>query len=154
MDDVLIIRPPKTKDEYNLMHDLKWRVLRESLGQPKGTGIKETANDYELIALVDNKIIGTAGYKKLNDTVAMVKDLVVENAYRKRGVARNLMEALEMTAKKQGFIHLILLTRENSTTTLKKLGFTSIETVSNNNIQYVKMIKKLKKSRLDSYFNL
>ena len=152
MNDILIIRSPKTKEEYNLMSDLKWRVLREPWDQPRESGkFIDIKNGYQLIAIVEDEIIGTAHYKKINDTVAIVKDVVVKKKYRRRGVARNLMEALEITASKQGLNYLVLQAREGTITIFKKLGYDSVGEgpLLFGIMKQEKMTKKIRKNKWD-----
>ncbi|MHA1298724.1 MAG: GNAT family N-acetyltransferase [Candidatus Helarchaeota archaeon] len=158
MDNILIIRPPKTKREFDLMYDLRWRILRKPWNQPRGSEKDpDESKDLQLIALLDNKIIGTVRYHKINDTVAQVRAMAVEEKYRMKGVARNLMESLHMTAKNQGIKYLVLNARENAIEFYKKLGYVSIGEgpILYDVIKHEKMVKQFKarNSRIKDLFD-
>jgi N-acetylglutamate synthase-like GNAT family acetyltransferase len=131
-----------------LMYDLRWRILREPWGQPRGSE-KDPGEeqDFHLIALLNDEIIGTVRYHALNDVVAQVRNLAVEEKYRRKGVAHNLMESLEMTGKNQGFKYFVLNAREIAKEFYKKIGYAVMGDgpLLYDVIVHFKMMKKLGK---------
>ncbi|MBE6021955.1 MAG: GNAT family N-acetyltransferase [Cellulosilyticum sp.] len=63
-----------------------------------------------VLAIDDGVVIGTGSFKQYDDHVAEVKRVFVKEAYRKQGVAKRIMEALEKQAKEKGYDTLILET--------------------------------------------
>ena len=149
MDDLLIIRQPKTKQEFELMYDLRWRYLRQPWNQPRGSERdQEESIAIPLIALSDNKIIGTVRYQRINENVARARYLVVEKKFRGKGVGRRLMESIHMTAKNQNISYIILNARSIAKKFFEKLGYKAIEKgpLLFSEINHYKMVKKIKKN--------
>ncbi|TFG05982.1 MAG: N-acetyltransferase [Promethearchaeota archaeon] len=109
MQEVLIIRQPQNRNEFAAMYDLRWHILYKPWDQAKGAekdGEEQTATHF--IAVLHEKVIGTARLHKLNENVAQIKYMVVEESYRGKGIGSKMLEAIHLTAKNQ-FIKFILL---------------------------------------------
>ncbi|MHA1378528.1 MAG: GNAT family N-acetyltransferase [Candidatus Helarchaeota archaeon] len=146
MEDILIIRQPITKKEFELMYDLRWRILREPWDQPKGSERDPNEeDDFHLIALLNNRVIGTVRYHKINDKIIQVRNLAVEEKFRRKGVAHNLMESLQISARNMGFKFIVLNARENALEFYKTIGYKIIEDgpLIYGTIKHKKMIKKI-----------
>lgn len=124
MAKILIIRQAKTDEEFELMYDLRWRVLRKSWNRPRGSEKdEEEPISRHFIAIADNKIIGTARYHKINEKVGRIRYLAVDEHYRKRGVGSSLMEAIDLTARGHNLKYLVLSARETAAKFFEKLGY-------------------------------
>ena len=147
MTEILIIRQPKTDEEFELMYDLRWRALRKPWNRPRGSekDDKELISSH-FIAIAGNKIIGTARYHKINEKVGRIRYLAVDEHYRTKGVGRSLMEAIDLTARGHNLKYLILSARDTVAKFFKKLGYRKMGAgkVLFGKIKHYKMAKKFK----------
>ncbi len=149
MAEILIIRQPKTEKEFELMYNLRWRVLRKPWDRPRGSEKDEDESiSSHFIAIADNKIIGTARYHKINEKVGRVRYLAVAEEYRGRGVARSIMEAIDLTACNQNLKYLILSARHTAAEFFKKMGYKIMGEGKTlfGEIKHYKMVKKFKEN--------
>ncbi len=124
MQEILIIRQPQNKKEYASMFNLRWKVLRQPWNQPKGSERDdEEANADHFIAVLHNKIIGTARLHLINENVAQIRYLAVEEEYRNKGVASKILEAIHLTAKNKFIKYLILNARETAVDYFQRNGY-------------------------------
>ena len=61
-----------------------------------------------IVAYDDDIPVGSVSFKKYDDECAEVKRVFVKEEYRNKGIANELMELLENTAREQGYRYLIL----------------------------------------------
>ena len=151
MNGILIIRQPKTKDEFESMYDLRWNLLRRPWNQPKGSEKDEKeANSIHFIALLDDRIVGTVRFHKIKENIGQIRYLAVDNNYQGKGIGRNLMETIYITAKNQLFQYFILNARETAVPFFKKLGYKVIEEgpLLFGQIKHKKMLLKLSRTDL------
>jgi hypothetical protein len=58
MEEPLIIRQPLSKEDFDLMYDLRWRVLRKLWNQPRGSEKDDIENEsHPFIVTLNNKIV-------------------------------------------------------------------------------------------------
>lgn len=151
MNDILIIRQPKTRKEFELMYDLRWKILRKPWNQPKGSEKDEFESDvYPFIALYQNKIVGTARFHKLNESFGQIQYLAVEESFRRKGIGAKLMEAIHLTAMNQLLKFTILNANEPAWQFFEKMGYKVIEDgpLLFGEIKHKKMIRKFSRSDL------
>ena len=63
---------------------------------------------HNVVVTYDDIPVGSASFKKYDDECAEVKRVFVKEEYRNKGIANELMELLENTAREQGYRYLIL----------------------------------------------
>lgn len=83
-----------------------------------------------LIASVNGKAVGCASFKEYSENTAEVKRVYVDKAFRRLGIAKQLMEKLETAASAKGYRRLILQTREACTEAValyKSIGYQIID---------------------------
>jgi N-acetylglutamate synthase-like GNAT family acetyltransferase len=121
------IRTPKTKDEFKAYYALRFRVLREPWGQPKGT----EKDDYEpisqhLMAVDDQSgaVVGVIKWLERAPGVAWLSHVAVAPEYQRRGIGKLLMKTVEETARAQGFQAIGANSRLTSTEYFEKQGYT------------------------------
>jgi ribosomal-protein-alanine N-acetyltransferase len=81
-----------------------------------------------LVALDDDRVIGYVGSQSVLDGADMM-NIAIDPAYRRRGVAQELVERLEMALKEKGVICLALEVRASNVAAIalyEKLGFSVI----------------------------
>lgn len=123
---MIVIKTPRTRDDFKAYYDLRYRVLREPWGQPKDT----EKDDYEPISqhfmAVDEKTEKIAGVVKLFEKSAGVgwfSHLAIDPAYQRKGIGLLLLDAVEKAAIEAGYTTLGCLSRLNTTSYFEKRGF-------------------------------
>jgi GNAT superfamily N-acetyltransferase len=145
---MIIIRSPKTKEEFKIYYAVRYRVLREPWGQPKGT----EKDDYEPISqhymAVDEAtgdVVGAIKWLEKAPGAAWLSHLAVVPERQKQGIGQMLVKAVEDAARAQGYAVISASARLNSTEYFEKLGYAiqGIPTHYFGTIQTVWMEKKL-----------
>ncbi len=120
------IKQPATRDEYKAYYDLRFKVLREPWGQPRGT----EKDDYEPIsqhfmAVEDatGEIVGVVKMFEKAPGVCWFSHLAVANRYQKKGIGKLLMSHIEDQARAQSFQTMGCMSRLNTTGYFEKLGY-------------------------------
>ncbi|HPS42506.1 MAG TPA: GNAT family N-acetyltransferase [Anaerolineaceae bacterium] len=121
-----VIKPPKSREDFKAYYDLRYKVLREPWGLPRGS----EKDDYEPISqhfmVVDDqsgKPVGTAKLYEKEAGVAWLSHLSVEPSHQKKGVGKLLVAYLENQARQQGFKKIGCLSRLTTTSYFEKLGY-------------------------------
>ncbi len=123
---MIVIKQPKTRDEFKAYYELRYRVLRKPWGQVRDT----EKDDYEPISqhfmAVDEEtenIVGVVKIFEKEQGVGWFSHLAVDRAYQKAGVGRMLINAVENQARENGFERLGCMSRVNTTKYFEKYGF-------------------------------
>jgi N-acetylglutamate synthase-like GNAT family acetyltransferase len=121
---VMEIRSPQTKKELEAYYDLRYRVLREPWGQPRGSE-KDDIEDRSIhvIAIEDGKIIGCGRLHFNSKKEAQIRQMAVEEAYRGTGVGKSIVLELERVAKEKGAKYVVTDAREVALGFYEKLGY-------------------------------
>lgn len=123
-----VIKAPETVKEWEDYYDLRFRVLREPLGQPRGSERNEGDETGVHFALYqDNILKAIARLDQSGDKTAQVRFVAVETDQQGSGYGRMIMEATEIEAKKRGDTRMILHARDYAVDFYLKLGYTLIE---------------------------
>lgn len=121
------IRTPENQSEWNAYYDLRWRIMREPLGKPRGSERNEQDATGTHLALFENGVIkAIAKLDPLNEQTAQVRFVAVESAIQSSGYGRKIMDAIEKTAAEQGFSKLILHARDYALPFYEKLQYTLV----------------------------
>jgi GNAT superfamily N-acetyltransferase len=121
------VREVKNKKELEACFDLRYRVLREPWGQPRGSerdGFEDKS--YQLAAFDKGKVVGTARVTKVTARTCKVNRVAVEDSHRKKGIGTAMMAHIESTAKGWGCRRVVLNSRENAVKFYEKLGYAKI----------------------------
>ena len=119
------IKTPKTREDFKAYYALRYKVLHEPWGHPKGT----EKDDYEPISdhfmAVDEKgeIVGVAKLYEKEERVGHVSHLAVAPEYQHQGIGRLLMDAVEKRARKRGFTAIGAMARVTATAEFERAGF-------------------------------
>eukprot|EP00826_Nyctotherus_ovalis_P000548 TRINITY_DN0_c712_g1_i1.p1 TRINITY_DN0_c712_g1~~TRINITY_DN0_c712_g1_i1.p1 ORF type:complete len:163 (-),score=44.12 TRINITY_DN0_c712_g1_i1:58-546(-) len=151
-----ILRAPKTIEEFEEYYHLRYKVLREPLGEPKGTEtarplINELSGIHVCAFTPDGKKVIGAAMGFMSKDYAKVHALCVHEEYQKLGLGRALMNALEAKMKKRGATSVYLNSRTNTEKFYQKLGYVSVHTMTQEeaikitgmSIIFIRMEKKL-----------
>ena len=126
---MIVIRTPNTKEEFKAYYALRYKVLREPLGQPHGS----EKDDYEPISIhftaVDDQkgeIVGAVKLFEKEPGVGQYSHIAVAEAYQHQGVGRQLIQAVEQKARELGFKKLGTLTRLTATGFYERCGYRAV----------------------------
>ena len=130
----LVYTDGRNKDFIILCHMLD-DYLNELLGGEKQQGQYAQYNTIEdihdVILVYDGQTpVGCAGFKRYSNHIAEVKRVFVREAYRGRGISKQLMSAVEERAERQGYTSLILETEAPLVAAMalyKQIGYKVIE---------------------------
>ncbi len=123
---MIVVKSPTTKDDFKRYYALRYKVLREPWGHPKGT----EKDDYEPISVhfmaVDDESDEVVGAIKLFEKTPGVGDvshLAVAPEYQRKGIGRLLLDAVETYAREHGFKTLGGLSSVTATAYFEKAGY-------------------------------
>ncbi|MDD1779451.1 MAG: GNAT family N-acetyltransferase [Candidatus Helarchaeota archaeon] len=151
MNDILIIRQPKTRKEFESMYDLRWRILSKPWDQPKNSEKDDLESiAHHFIALFQNKVVGTARFHKLNESFGQIQYLAVEESFQRKGIGGKLLEAIHLTAMNQLLKFTILNANETAWQFFEKMGYKTIEDgpLLFGEVRQKKMIRKFNRNDL------
>ncbi len=119
------IKTPTTHDDFKAYYALRYKVLREPWGHPKGT----EKDDYEPISehfmAVNEKdeVVGVAKLYEKAEGVGHISHLAVAPEYQHKGVGHLLLETVEQRARARGFHTIGTMARVTATVYFEKYGF-------------------------------
>lgn len=122
------IRSPKNEQEWNAYFDLRYRILRQPLGQALGSERNdgdETGIHFALFE--DERIKAIARLDFQENKVAQVRFVAVETDVQGKGFGKKIMLETEKEALNKGCERLILHARENALPFYEGLGYKLIE---------------------------
>src|SRR5215510_6154959 len=119
------IKTPKTLEDFKAYYALRYKVLREPWGHPKGT----EKDDYEPISehfmAVDenDEVIGVVKLYEKSEGVGHISHLAVAQENQQEGVDHLLLETVEERARARGFHTLEFTARVTAAPSFEKYGF-------------------------------
>ena len=142
----LIIRSPKTEEEWKRYYHFRWGMLRRPLGMSKSEsrdGV-ELQSFHLMVADKKNNIIGVGRVHFNNEEQAQIRYMAVKESKRKTGIGTKIVHKLEDYSSKQKRKEVVLNSRENSKNFYLSLGYEELgPIVSETGIPHVKMRKTL-----------
>ena len=119
------IKTPKTRDEFRAYYALRYKVLHEPWGHPKGTEKDdyEPISDHFMAVNEKEEIVGVAKLYEKEEGVGHVSHLAVAPEYQHQGIGSLLMEAVEKRARKRGFKIIGTMARVTATADFERAGF-------------------------------
>jgi ribosomal protein S18 acetylase RimI-like enzyme len=145
---MILIRQPQTRDDFKAYYHLRYQVLREPWGQPKGS----EKDDYEPISrhymAEDDRtgeLVGVVKWLERAPAQAWLTHLAVLPAFQKQGIGQLLAQTVEEAARAQAYTSIGANVRLNVTGYFEKLGYriTGIPTHYFATVQAVWMEKRL-----------
>ena len=119
------IKVPATHDDFKAYYALRYKVLSEPWGHPKGT----EKDDYEPISehfmAVDEKgnVIGVVKLYEKSTGVGFISHLAVDPEHQHQGIGHILLQTVEQRADARGFKTIGAMSRVTATAFFEKLGF-------------------------------
>jgi N-acetylglutamate synthase-like GNAT family acetyltransferase len=123
---MLTIRIPATSKEWSQYYDLRFNVLREPWGQPKGSEILTDEDQADHAMAIDSdtqKIVGVARMQINTATQGQVRCVAVLPEVQGKGVGKLLMSYLEDVAQQKGIKEIVLDARENAVKFYLSIGY-------------------------------
>jgi predicted GNAT family N-acyltransferase len=146
-NEPLILRSPTSPDEWDAYFGLRWRILRQPWGQPRGSERDSIDDSAFHLLLLDRArkalACGRLHFKAPDE--AQVRFMAVDEDVRGRGYGSRILEGLEAEAALRGAQKVVLNARDNATEFYAKHGYTVVgdaETLFGA-IRHVRMTKSL-----------
>lgn len=119
------IRTPQSEQEWAQYYDLRFRILREPLGKPRGSERNDGDATGQHFALFENtQIIAIARLELLSDKEAQVRFVAVETNLQGKGLGKKIMQAVEQACQEQQIERLVLHARDYAVLFYQQLGYT------------------------------
>jgi N-acetylglutamate synthase-like GNAT family acetyltransferase len=123
---MIVIKSPVTKEEFKAYYGLRYRILREPLGQPRGT----EKDDYEPISThymvmddATNEILGVVKLFEKSPEVAQFSHIAVADSIQNKGIGRMMVDFVEQKARELGYKKMGTLTRLTATGFYERCGY-------------------------------
>jgi N-acetylglutamate synthase-like GNAT family acetyltransferase len=119
------IRAPKTRDDFKAYYALRYKILREPFGYPKGT----EKDDYEPISEhfmavnEEGDVVGVAKLFEKSEGVGHVSHLAVSPEYQHKGIGHLLLQTVEQRARERGFKIIGTTARTTASAYFERSGF-------------------------------
>jgi predicted GNAT family N-acyltransferase len=141
------IKQPQSKEEFKHYYHLRWLLLRAPWNQPEGSEVDDIEDQcFHLIAVNENnKVIAVARLQFNSNAEAQIRYMAVAREHEKKGIGRELINAMEKYAQNSSCKKIVLHAREPAIAFYQKLGYKVIEKsyLLFDEIQHFKMIKEL-----------
>lgn len=122
---MITIKTPTTKEDFKAYYGLRYKVLQEPWGHPKGT----EKDDYEPISehfMAVNEageIIGVAKLFEKTPDVGHLSHLAIDPQHQRKGIGKLLIQAVENRARELGYTSLGTMSRVTATAYFEKHGY-------------------------------
>lgn len=141
------ITTPTTREQFKAYYALRYKMLREPGGHPKGTEKDdyEPISDHYMALNEAGEIVGAAKLYEKSPHVGHLSHLVVAPEYQHKGIGRMLVAHVEKCALEKGYTALGVMSRVTATAYFEKAGYKIAElpTLHLGTIHLVWMEKKL-----------
>lgn len=137
---------PSTDIQWQQYYDLRWQVLRQETGHPKGSEKDDLEDDScHLMAIEDDRCIGVGRVHFNHSSEGQIRYMAVAPDCRGRGVGLAIMEALEIYLLRNATATVVLNARKEAVGFYQKHGYDIIGEghVLFGCIEHMKMRKQL-----------
>ena len=124
-----MIRGPQNQLEWQAYYDLRYKILREPWGQPKGSEQTPDESEHQHFAYFDSlgNIQGVGRLDKSDANTFQIRFMAVNDAVQRNGIGSELIEEMQHVAEHEGAEKIILHARENAIHFYQKLGYQMLE---------------------------
>ena len=125
----MIVRPPKTPEEFQRYRDLRWKILRAPHNQPRILEQDDAGTkDYPIMVCeVDGIPIGVGRAHFISEFEAQIRSISVEPEWEGRGIGTIVLKELEKIVIKKGAKRIIIHARNSAIEFYKKNGYKEVE---------------------------
>lgn len=122
---MVTIKSPQTHDEFKAYYALRYKVLREPWGHPKGTEKDDHEPISEHFMAVNEKgeVLGVVKLYEKAVGVGYISHLAVATEHQHKGIGRLLLEAVQKRALERGYHILGTKARVTATAYFERHGF-------------------------------
>jgi GNAT superfamily N-acetyltransferase len=122
--DIRII-VPSSEQELAAYYQLRWRLLREPWGQPRGSERDELedASWHAAAHAADGTIVGVGRLHGIDADTGQIRYMAVQPDWRGRGVGAAILSALEAMAVENGMGRIELDAREEAVGFYRRHGY-------------------------------
>ena len=122
---MITIKTPVTKDDFKAYYALRYKVLREPWGHPRGTEKDdfEPISEHFMAVNETGEVLGVVKLYEETKTVGHVSHLAVSADHQHQGVGRLLVETVERRARERGFTTIGMMARVTATAFFEKYGY-------------------------------
>ena len=121
---------PTTSEEFKKYYNLRYEILRQPWGQPRGSE-RDEGDETSIHRMIIDKNSGDAlavGRLQFNSThEAQIRYMAVADEFQGKGLGSQVTSALEDVARGKGIQRIILSARENALKFYKNNGYEIIE---------------------------
>lgn len=122
------IRSPHTEQEWESYYDLRYRILRAPLDQPRGSERNDgDATGIHLALFAEGQIRAIARLDVSAPGIAQVRFVAVDDQIQGKGYGRMIMQAAEDLSQKRGDTKMILHARDYAVDFYVKLDYQTVE---------------------------
>ncbi len=122
------LREPKTEEEFQKYHDLRWRILRQPWTHKRYAAQDEQERPAtHLTAWQGDKLVGCGRFYFISDQQAQIRGMAVEQGYEKKGIGSMVLKGLEERAMKAGAREIVLHARETALEFYRKNHYQVVE---------------------------
>lgn len=142
----VVIREPRTKQEFEKYYNLRWRVLRAPWGRLRGSELDDREEkSIHLMACLGGEVVGVGRLHFNDPEEAQIRFMAVAEGYRGMGIGSLILRELEKRAKLRGAKRIVLNAREEAVGFHEKHGYKIVSKAHKlfNKIQHWKMVKEL-----------
>jgi N-acetylglutamate synthase-like GNAT family acetyltransferase len=125
----MIVRPPKTPEEFQRYRDLRWKILRAAYDQPKITEQDDLGiEDFPIMVCeVDGIPIGVGRAHFISEDQAQIRSISVEEEWAGKGIGTMILNELEKIVLEKGAKRIIIHARNSAVEFYKKNGYKVVE---------------------------
>ena len=122
---MIIIKTPSSREEFKAYYAMRYKVISEPWGHPKGT----EKDDYEPISEhfmavnESGEVVGVVKLFEKSPGVGHFSHLAVDPKHQRKGIGHLLLESVEKRARERGFKLLGAIARVNATAYFEKSGY-------------------------------
>jgi N-acetylglutamate synthase-like GNAT family acetyltransferase len=119
------IKSPKTHDDFKAYHALRYKVLSEPWGHPKGTEKDdyEPISEHFMVVNEKNEVVGVVKLYEKDKEAGHISHLAVAPEHQHKGIGHLLLDTVEQRARERGFRTLGTMARATATVYFEKYGF-------------------------------
>jgi GNAT superfamily N-acetyltransferase len=143
---VQLVEPSSDRD-FGAYYYLRWRILREPWGQPRGSERDDLdgTSIHFMARAPDGSPVGVARVHFLTPVEAQLRYMAVEENHRGRGIGTLLLSALENRAREAGALSMVLDARESAVGFYRRRGYRDVHPAHTlfDTIPHIRMEKRL-----------
>src|SRR5436853_7384907 len=109
----VVLREPRSEQDFKLYYDLRWRILREPWTQERESGRDEYEEKaIHLMAWRGDTLVGVGRLHFNSPVEGQIRYMAIEPQYSHKGVGSQILMELEARARGAGVERIVLNARE------------------------------------------